>query len=264
MKKKGSRIKVAVFQFAAEDGEVFRNFETLQKMLARLKKRVDLILLPEMWPSGFRVKGGDLLLRQTRGVLEDLKKWAREKGVYVVGSHLEEDQRGYTNNASVIDPKGRIVGNYQKVHLFQMAGENRKFVPGKKIGVVNTSLARFGLSICYDIRFPELLRKEVLSGAEVLLIPSAWPKVRIDHYKSLLKARAIENLCYVVSANKIGKNASGMIYGGHSIAFDPWGRRLGELGEKQGILTVTLDLDLLKKIRRSFPVFKARREEVYK
>src|SRR4030095_3568884 len=110
---------------------------------------------------------------------------------------------------------------------------------------------------------PELIRKEVLAGAEILVIPSAWPRERIDHYLSLLKARAIENLCYVVSTNKVGKNALGMTYGGHSVAYDPWGRKLGELGAGPGILKVTLDLDLLRKIRRSFPVFQARREEVY-
>ena len=110
----------------------------------------------------------------------------------------------------------------------------------------------------------ELLRKEVLAGAEMLVIPSAWPRVRIDHYLSLLKARAIENLCYVISANKVGKNALGMTYGGHSVVYDPWGRKLGELGSGPGILRVTLDLRKVQNIRRSFPVFKARREKAYR
>jgi predicted amidohydrolase len=181
----------------------------------------------------------------------------------VVGSHLTGGAKGFYNTATLLGPRGRLLGKYNKVHLFQLGREDKTFLPGRKAVVVKTALAPLGLSICYDIRFPELIRKEVLAGAKILVIPSAWPKERIDHYLSLLKARSIENLCFVLSANKVGKNALGMTYGGHSVAFDPWGRALGELGEKEGILKVSLDLDLLTQIRKSFPVFEARRDEVY-
>jgi omega-amidase len=258
------KLRVAIIQFPTLDGEVYKNYETLQRLLKKLNQPVDLIVLPEMWPSGFRVKEGTVLVKQTREVLNELSHFAQRKKTYIVGSHLTGKEGQYYNTASVISPRGKIVGQYRKVHLFQLGGENKKFQPGNKAVVTKTPIAKLGLSICYDLRFPELLRKEVLAGAEILVIPSAWPKERIDHYRSLLKARAIENLCFVVSANKIGKNAEGVLYGGHSIAFDPWGKMLGELGSQPGILHVTLDLEVLHKTRRSFPVFEARREEVYR
>ena len=263
MGKSKRQIRVALVQFETVDGEVKRNFQTLERLLKKIKGPVDLIVLPEMWPSGFRVIEGKALLRETHQALKELKTFVVKKKCYLIGSHLTGGSKGFHNTATVLGPQGRIIGEYHKVHLFQLGREDKTFLPGKKAVVVKTDLASLGLSICYDIRFPELLRKEILSGAQILVIPSAWPKERIDHYLSLLKARAIENLCYVVSANKVGKNALKMTYGGHSVAYDPWGRNLGELGEKEGILRVTLDLELLRKTRRSFPVFEARREEVY-
>jgi predicted amidohydrolase len=263
MGKTNKRIRVALLQFSTVDGDVKRNFETLKRLLKKLTGPVDLIVLPEMWPSGFRVIKGETLLRETLQVLKELKSFVTKKKCYLIGSHLTAGRKGFHNTATVLDPKGRTLGQYHKVHLFQLGREEKTFLPGKKAVVVKTKLAPLGLSICYDIRFPELLRKEVLSGAQILVIPSAWPKERIDHYLSLLKARAIENLCFIVSANKVGKNSLRMTYGGHSVAYDPWGKKLGEMGEKEGILRVTLDLESMVKIRRSFPVFEARREDVY-
>ncbi|MFO1518746.1 MAG: nitrilase-related carbon-nitrogen hydrolase [bacterium] len=257
------KIRVALLQFASVDGAVAANERTLFRLLRKLKAPVDLIVLPEMWPSGFRVIEGSVLLRETRRVLARLQEYARERKATLIGSHLEKGRGGYYNTATVIDARGRLAARYHKVHLFQLGGENKTFLPGRKIAVAKLPWAKVGLSICYDIRFPELIRKQVLSGAEILAIPSAWPRERIDHYLSLLKARAIENLCFVVSANKVGKNAAGIVYGGHSVAYDPWGRKLGELKKKEGILKVTLDLNSLIKIRASFPVFEARREDVY-
>jgi len=261
MKKR--KIRAALLQFSSVDGDVKQNLKTLKRLLKKLTGPVDLVVLPEMWPSGFRVIEGKILLSQTEEALEEVKRFAKKKKCYIVGSHLMGGAKGFYNTATVIGPDGRLRGKYHKVHLFQLGREDKTFLPGNKAVVVRTDLAPLGLSICYDIRFPELIRKEVLAGAQVLVIPSAWPKERIDHYLSLLKARAIENLCFVLSANKIGKNALGMTYGGHSVAYDPWGRTLGELGEKTGTLKVSLDIDLLGKIRKSFPVFEARREEVY-
>ncbi len=263
MSEKKSKIRIALLQFSCVDGEVHQNYKTLQNLLKKLASPVDLIVLPEMWPSGFRVKEGKILIQETREVIADLSEFAKKKKTYLVTSHLEQDKKGFYNSAVLIGPSGKVFTRYHKVHLFQLGAEDKKFVPGKKVNVVKTPLGCLGLSICYDMRFPELTRKQALAGAEILVIPSAWPKVRIDHYLTLLKARAIENLCFVISANKVGKNAEDMLYGGHSIAYDPWGKKLGELNRKEGILQVTLDLKQLHQIRKSFPVFEARREEVY-
>lgn len=257
------KIKITLIQFPCIDGKVAFNYQTLEKFLKKIKGKTDLLLLPEMWPSGFRVLEGSTLLAQTQEALDRLSLWAKKHKTYVIGSHLTRGKGGYYNTATVIGPQGKILAGYNKVHLFQLGGENKKFLPGKKNLVLKTKIGTLGLAICYDIRFPEFIRKEVLQGAEILLIPSGWPEERIEHYRALLKVRAIENLCFVVSANRVGKNADGLQYGGHSMVVGPWGEELGELGSQTGILQVEIDLNRVKEIRKKFPVFQARREEVY-
>src|SRR5690606_17558717 len=113
---------------------------------------------------------------------------------------------------------------------------------------------RVGLAICYDLRFPELFRRLSRQGATVFLVPSAWPRERLDHFLSLLKARAIENQAYVVGVNKVGPgfHRKPVVYGGHSAAFDPWGKRLAELGSRSGHRSVELDMDYLRRILRRY------------
>lgn len=260
---KKTKIKIALVQFNSKNGEIEKNHETFKKILRNIKREVDIIVLPEMWLSGFDLKSASKSVQETNLVLEELKKIARIRKTFVVGSHLEKAKNGYYNTASIISPEGKIIAKYRKVHLFKLGGEEKKFLAGDKMSVTKTSIGTIGLAICYDIRFPELIRKKVLKGAEILIVPSAWPKVRIDHYLTLLKSRAIENQCFVVSANKIGKNPKRVVYGGNSVVFDPWGKNLGQLKEKEGVLQVTIDLNELYQIRKKFPVLKSRREKVY-
>ncbi len=257
-----TKIKIALVQFSTPQGPLLKNFESLKAQLKKISSSVDCVVLPEMWLSSFETENATSLWRETQSVWGELKRYAHQHKTYLIGSLLEKAKEGYYNTASVLGPSG-VLGKYRKIHLFQGGGEERKFQAGKKAVVLNTPFGKIGLAICYDIRFPELIRKEVLLGARILFIPSAWPKERIDHYLTLLKARAIENLCFVVSVNKTGKHPSGFEYGGHSVVYDPWGRTLGEMGENAGVLEVTLDLKSVDRIRKSFPVFEARREDVY-
>lgn len=260
---KNQKIKIALIQLATKDGEIQKNHARFKKILETIKGKIDLIVLPEMWLSGFDLSHANQSIRETNLVLEDLKQIARTKKCYFIGSHLEKGKKGYYNTASIISPQGKIIAQYRKIHLFKMGREEKKFLAGDKISVTKTSIGRIGLAICYDIRFPEFIRKEVLKGTEILVIPSAWPRARIDHYLTLLKARAIENQCFVISANKMGKNSLGVLYGGNSVAFDPWGKNLGQLKEKEGILQVMIDLEELHQIRKKFPVLESRREKIY-
>lgn len=257
------KIRVAILQFSCEDGAVEKNFSKLEALLARLSQSPQLILLPEMWPSGFRVLDGKRLLQETEVALVRLAAYARKFKSYIIGSHLSAASRGFYNSASVMDPRGKTIASYHKAHLFALGGEAKKFVAGDKVLVMKTRLGKMGLAICYDIRFPEFIRKEVLAGAELICIPSAWPLARIEHYRVLLRARAIENQCFILSSNKVGKNAEGIQYGGHSIALDPWGNVVGELKSKAGILELDLDLNRVKDVRKQFPVLSARRHKIY-
>ncbi len=257
------KIRVAVLQFAVSDGKISENFEKVSRLLKKIRRKPDLVVLPEMWPSGFRVVNGEILLRETQEVMKELAAFARKKSCYVVGSHLTKSPRGFYNTASVISPRGKTIGEYHKVHLFKMGGEAKKFIAGSRSLVCKTKIGKLGLGICYDIRFPEFIRKEVLEGAEMLVIPSAWPRARIEHFRTLLRTRAIENQCFVISSNKVGKNTEGIEYGGHSVVIGPWGEVYGELKSKPGILELEINLNRVKEIRKSFPVLQARRVSVY-
>lgn len=256
-------IRVAIFQTASAEDEVSKNFSKVEKLFHCLKSSPRLIVLPEMWPSGFRVVEGEKKLEQTEAVLQKLAQYARELNSYIIGSHLSRAPKGFYNTATIMDPRGKILASYHKVHLFALGGESKKFKAGNKSVVASTKIGKIGLAICYDIRFPEFIRKEVLKGAELICVPSAWPLARIEHYRLLLRARAIENQCFVLSANKVGKSAEGIEYGGHSVAIDPWGEVLGELKTKEGILELEINLQKVKETRKKFPVLSARREKVY-
>jgi nitrilase len=162
----------------------------------------------------------------------------------------------------VYDADGRRQARYDKMHLFDVSlpeknesyRESAHFAPGDKPVVVDTPAGKLGLSICYDMRFPELYRALVDAGAEWLTMPSAFTvPTGHAHWETLLRARAIENLCHVVAPAQWGEHPSGRATWGHSLIVDHWGRVLAELPEGEGIVTATIDLEAQRAARRSFP-----------
>jgi predicted amidohydrolase len=243
-----------LLQFPSVPGEPLKTLGNLKNWLGGIKTRQgDWILLPEMWPSSFQPK------QQLKQRIENavcfhwLKDLARERGCYVSGSMLEMPASQAFNTAFIMDPRGELKGSYRKIHLFPLSGEHRHFFPGKKNEVASLGGRKLGLAICYDLRFPDLFRGLVRQGAQWIFVPSAWPEARLDHFRTLLKARAIESQCYVVGVNKCGPERDGLVFGGHSMVWDPWGISLGELGRRRGILTVRIDLARVGKIRKQYP-----------
>ncbi|MBL7684892.1 MAG: hypothetical protein JNK65_02525 [Deltaproteobacteria bacterium] len=257
------KMKIALIQCAGVDGEVEANAEQVRSLLDLVPSKTNYILLPEMWPSGFRVVEGEDLWKRTQGVLKDLAKWARRKRVNILGSHLEQKSGKYFNTLSLMTAQGEYHPLYRKVHLFSMGGEDQKFQAGDQMELLKMNHVKWGLGICYDLRFPEFFRAQVDAGASLFVLPSAWPKARIDHFKILSTARAIENQCFFISVNKVGFNAEGIEYGGTSSVIDPWGRTLLQMDEKPGVGIAQIDLSKVEKIRSQFPVLKGRRDEVY-
>jgi nitrilase len=161
----------------------------------------------------------------------------------------------------VYDDKGLLVTRYDKIHLFDVRvseheahQESLTIERGDRVVVVDTPVGKIGLSICYDLRFPELFRELAKKGAEILTVPSAFTSVTgLAHWEVLLRARAIENLCYVLAPNQGGKHASGRLTHGHSLVVDPWGKILAEHHLGQNILVASIDLERLHQLREQFP-----------
>jgi predicted amidohydrolase len=189
---------------------------------------------------------------------------ARECSIHLcAGSILEAAPGGARayNTSCLFDPTGRLVARYRKIHLFDVdlpgrvtVRESETRTPGADVVTVPTALGTLGLSICYDLRFPELYRKLAGGGAQVLLVPSAFTfPTGSAHWEVLCRARAIENQCWLVAADQTGMSPHGFADWGESMIVDPWGRVVARAGDGDGIVTAEIDLGYLARVRRELP-----------
>jgi len=195
---------------------------------------------------------------------------ARKLGIYLLaGSILEaipESTQAY-NSSLLYDPSGSLIARYRKIHLFDVdlangvsLRESETRAHGAAVVVAPTELATMGLSVCYDLRFPELYRALADGGAQLIFVPSAFTAFTgAAHWETLLRARAIENQVYVIAADQFGKSAKSFTTHGHSMIVDPWGKVLAELADGAGIIAAEIDLDYLAKVRAELPALKHRR-----
>jgi predicted amidohydrolase len=255
-------VKAAALQFTIVLGEVAPNLAHVRGELARLAAEgTELVVLPEMWATGFAYKQLNELARQTAALVMELTDFSRRYGMVIVGSLPEPHEDKVYNTAYVLD-KGELKGTYRKLHLFSLMQEDRFFDAGDGWLVAETSVGRVGVFICYDLRFPELARRLALEGAEILVVPGEWPKPRQEHWRTLLRARAIENQLFVVSANCCGVVGK-LDFFGMSMIIDPKGEVLAEGGYEPAAVAATLDFDAMAAWREQIPCFRDRRPRCY-
>lgn len=264
---KDSKIRVSLLQIHIEAGDPEANF---RKVEARLKEAVsgpnppDVLLLPEMWNTGYALdRIRELADRQGERTISLLSRFSREHGVNIIGGSIADTIGGQVRNTIyVFDRKGEVIADYSKIHLFRLMEEEKHLTAGERSGGFKLEGVPAGMMICYDIRFPELSRKLALSGAKVLFVPAEWPKPRLHHWRTLLQARAIENQMYVAACNRMG-SSDGTDFFGHSLIIDPWGEIIAEAGEDETIVTAELDMTLVDQVRKRIPVFEDRRPQHY-
>ena len=259
-------MRVAAIQLEINDRESradrFLKVEKHLEAISAQEVKPGLVMLPEMWATGFinfhrYTAESEPLQGET---FTRLAPWAEKLGCYfLAGSFVEQEGKDYFNTSLLLGPDGSLAGSYRKIHLFSyQSRESEILTPGSEIVVVPTSLGKIGLSTCYDLRFPELYRKLMEAGAEILLVPAAWPMARLEHWVLFNRARALENLCYLVSCNCSG-TLRGAALAGNSMAVDPWGEIVARSGQGEAILTVELNPEKIPEIRRRFPVLEDRR-----
>jgi predicted amidohydrolase len=269
-------VRAAAVQLTATADKA-KNIETADRLVrAAAKDGASLVVLPEKWsvygsPDDQRAGAEPLdgpALSWARGI-------AQELGIDLVAGSVAErvDDAGRGSNTSVhIGPDGRDRATYRKIHMFDVLVGGRDYresdaeAPGDEI--VLSELANgagLGLTICYDLRFPELYRRLAVDGAQVISVPSAFtePTTR-DHWEVLLRARAIEDQCFVVAANQVGRHAPGLRTGGRSMIVDPWGIVLAQAPDTETHVIAELDLERLARIRADLPSLANRRPEVYR
>ena len=236
----------------------------------------DLVVLPELWSAGgFAVSEWEERSQSLEGpdlpeALAPLREAVRGTGAVLhTGSVVERtaepgpEGRHLRNTSVVLDPEGEVVATYPKIHRFGFGGgEPRLMEAGGNLVVTDlpapADALTVGLSTCYDLRFPELYRAQVDLGAQMFVVPAAWPAPRVEAWRLLLRARAIEDQCFVVACNTAGEHA-GIRMGGFSAVVDPWGTVLAEAGTGQEVLSVEIDPGQVDRARTDFPVLGDRR-----
>ena len=255
-------INAAAIQFTVTQGDVDANLEYVRAALRRVAGQgAQLAVLPEMWSTGFAYRNLNELAGRTAGILEELLQLSRELALVIVGSMPEPHGEKVFNTVYVVD-NGRLAGTYRKLHLFSLLGEDKAFDSGDNWLLAETSIGKLGVIICYDLRFPELSRRLALEGAAVICVPAQWPKPRQEHWRTLLRARAIENQLFVVACNACGPIGK-LDFFGMSMIIDPKGEVLAEGDESEIEISAHLDMQLMADWRAQIPCFNDRRPEVY-
>ncbi len=259
-----AKLTISLAQMRIALGDVKRNLSQMEKLTTEAARRGShLVVFPELWSTGYaldRAKElGDTL---NTGLFAQISTITTQNKISFVGSTLEKRGQEMANSATFFAPTGRMMGVYRKIHLFRLMQEDKYLQAGESSLVMDLPWGRTGLAICYDLRFPELFRRYALEGAQMVVIPAEWPAERIEHWRTLLQARAIENQFFVVAANTTGQIGN-TVFGGHSMIIDPWGRIIVEAGEEPVLLTAEIDFDKVQEVRERIPVFEDRRPDLY-
>jgi predicted amidohydrolase len=257
-----SLIKAAAIQFNVKQGDVDANLAYVRESLVRVAAEgANLALLPEMWSSGFSYNNLNELALRTRGIVDELLELSKRLKLVIIGS-MPEPNGDKVFNAQYLIDNGVLAGVYRKMHLFSLLGEERAFSGGDSWLCAKTSLGKIGVIICYDLRFPELSRRLAIEGAQVICVSAQWPKPRQEHWRTLLRARAMENQLFIVACNACGIIGK-LDFFGMSMIIDAKGELLAEAGECEGEIVASLDMQAMADWRSQIPCFNDRKPECY-
>ncbi|MDR2826397.1 MAG: carbon-nitrogen family hydrolase [Deltaproteobacteria bacterium] len=244
------------------------NQNTVRAWMARYCKvgsAGSVVVLPEIWDIGYALTETETLADDNGNTAATfLGSLAKEYGVWFAGgSILAGTKEGAFNRAQIINPAGVLTASYDKAHLVPMMDEPLYLKSGSRRCTFDLAGTKAGCVICYDLRFCEFIRRYALDGIKVLFISAQWPEARISHWITLLKARAIENMMYVVACNRVG-TSGGTLFGGNSMVIDPWGEILYQAsGDREEGNFITFDPEKVQGIRDSLKVFEMRRPDLY-
>lgn len=272
------QLTVSCVQFTARDDDKDGTIGTCLELIDQAASHgAELIVLPEVW-TGLGYSTPDRyreIAEPVPGPTTDLlAKKAREHNAYIIGSlYAHGPQRGFQNLAPVIDPAGEIIGSYVKTHLFDAPNrtdirsgmrESEKVQAGTELPVFETGFGPLGVTVCSDLRFPEVYRVLTLGGARIIVCASAFLSPRLDHWEFFIRARAAENQVFVVASGQVGTEpVSGISFVGRSMIADPWGTIVATASDVAGVTTARIDLGLIEVMRERYPLLQQRRPELY-
>ena len=245
-------MRVALVQAASAWHDPGANRKLFGQLIDTIDQDVDLVVLPEMFSTGFTMSSREMAETMDGETVAWLRDQAARRELTIVGSVVIEDG-AYYNRLVWMPPDGRTT-TYDKRHLFRMAGEHEHYAAGRNRVVVTIGSWRVCLCVCYDLRFPVWLRCR--NDYDLLLCVANWPAARQTAWNTLLRARAVENLCYVAAVNRVGTDGNGIEYRGGSAVYDWNGSALAEATDDATVLYASLDLDAVKTYRQCFPAWR--------
>lgn len=257
-------MKIALIQLEVISGNVASNRQRGLALAREAAGQADIVVLPEIWTTGYGLCNIEQDAEDQNGpTFTALRQIAKNSGSLIISGSIPFRKNGKIYNGLVIiDKNGQIIGDYQKIHLFSMFNEEQFFAAGDQRCVFETAGLKAGVAICYDIRFPELLRSLVIEGAQILFVPAEWPTARGMHWRLLNQARAVENQAFVCAVNCVGEHKGSPFYG-HSMIIDPNGDIIAEGSEQQEIVYGQIDLTAIDRVRNNMTVWQDRRPEMY-
>ena len=253
-------LNIALVQMDVALGDKEKNRTAILRMTRDLPEDCDVLVLPELWNIGYDKEHIAEKAETMKGPsVGFLRKLAREKQICIIGGSIaERHEDGIYNTLTVINKKGELAAKYRKAHLFPLGIEEKEmFREGDEWGLYREGDETFGLMLCYDLRFPSFCRNLALRDASVIFVPAQWPTARIDHFKVLLQARAIENQVFVVGVNRCGND--GISYCGGSMIVAPDGSIAAQCGKEEELKVCRIRTDDRFFIRSQIPVFQDRR-----
>ncbi|TFV92187.1 amidohydrolase [Algoriphagus kandeliae] len=254
-----STLQIALVQTDLFWKDRVANLAMLEEKLWQIQGPVDLILLPEMFPTGFTMDVKEVSEPMNLHVSKWMQQMAKQKKAVVAGSAIIQDSGHFYNRMFWVSPSGKI-DFYDKRHLFRMADEHQFFSAGNQLPIFEIKGWKICPQICYDLRFPVWSRNKIQSEGQLaydlIFYIASWPAARASAWDALLPARAIENLAYSIGVNRVGTDGNQIPYNGHSAAYDFKGDCLLNLGEEESIQVVSLDFGKLMQYREKFPAWR--------
>ena len=261
-------MKIAAAQIACALGDVAANVHKIREFAVRAKEGgAELIVFPEMADTGYAMPVIQACARPwSEGAVPELQKIARDLSLAIISGVSERDGASIYNSQVFIDAKGEVIGSYRKTHLFTAAliGEDKCFAPGDVFTSFPFAGFRLGLSICYDLRFPEVYRTLAIEEeANVFIVSSAWPFPRVEHFRILAAARAIENQSYMIVSNRVGTD-DGVTCCGSSTIIDPYGVTIASAStDREELVLGAISQEAIGSVRNKMAVFAQRRPDLY-
>ncbi len=260
-----SKMRIACVQLNIAFGNPKENFRKVEEKIRKAAMlNAEIVVLPEMWNTGYDLTKLDVTAdvngEETRNLLTRL---ASELHIHIIGGSVSTQKNNhFFNTMYVVNNIGELIAEYDKAHLFKLMDEHLYLEAGTSKNIFTLNDLEMGGVICYDLRFPEWFRAHSLAGAKIIFVPAQWPATRVDHWKILLQARAIENQCFIVAVNRVGEDPNNS-FNGNSMVIAPWGEVLWVGADEETIGLVDVNMDDVEEVRKRIPVFKDRRVDLY-